>query len=252
MGCGIATNSKGVPAVTASGSSTVNVTHVSAVGGLKATANYGSGTMLLPYSIPQRDPFRGLPAPVLPSCSPQLRSQPNSITNVSNPTGVACYKGMDLKGTVNFAPGLYYVDGGAISISSQARVTGSGVTFILTSSTASSDPGSVATVDINGGATVQLTATTSGTYAGVLFYQDRRANNTKGNTINGNASSTLQGAIYIPSQAVDFSGGSGMRTECVQIVSRRVTFNGNNRIVNECPTNSGAGAFVGTRVYLVG
>jgi Flp pilus assembly protein TadG len=252
MGCGLATNSKGVPAVTAGGSSTVIASHVAAVGGLKATANYASGTVLLPYSVPQRDPFAHLPAPVLPSCSPQLRVQPNNTVYVANPTGVACYRGMDLKGTVNFAPGIYYyVDGGSVSISSQAVINGTGVTFILTSSTAASNPSSIATVDMHGGATVQLTATTEGTYAGVLFYQDRRATNAS-NTINGNSNSLLQGAIYMPSQTVSFSGNSGMITDCVQIVSRRVTFTGNNSFVNECPSDSGAGAFVGTRVYLVG
>lgn len=252
MGCGLSTNSKGAPAVSAGGSSTVIASHVAAVGGLKATANYAPGTVLLPYSVPQRDPFAHLPTPVLPTCSPQLKVQPNNIVNVANATGVACYRGMDLKGTVNFAPGIYYIDGGSVSISSQAEVNGTGVTFILTSSTAASNPGSIATVNMNGGATVRLSARTTGTYAGVLFYQDRRATTSSTNSINGNSNSKLQGAIYLPSQAVSFSGTSGMITDCLQIVSRRVTFSGNSEIVNECPEDSGAGAFVGTRVYLVG
>jgi hypothetical protein len=256
MGCGLATNSKGSPAVTAGGSSSVTASHVAAVGGLKNTANYAPGTVLMPYTVPQKDPFARLPAPVVPAgCSNELKVQPGAVANIPNPTGVACYKGMDIKGTANFAPGIYYIDGNpnkSLSIGSQAKITGTGVTFILTSSTAASNPSSVATVNINGGATVQLSSTETGTYAGVLIYQDRRAAASGSNAINGNSSSTLQGAVYMPAQSVSFSGGSGMVTDCVQIVSRRVTFLGNNEIINECPPDSGAGAFVGTRVYLVG
>jgi len=106
-------------------------------------------------------------------------------------------------------------------------------------------------VTINGGAELNLSGPTSGTYAGVLFYQDRRASNSDGNRINGNANSSFQGAFYFPSQGLDFNGTSGMQTECVQIAARRVTFIGNSTIVNQCPPNSGAGAFSGLRVFLV-
>ncbi len=252
LGCGIATNSKATQAIATGGSSYVNASHIAAVGGLKSSVNYAQGTVLLPYSSAQKDPFSSLPSPVLPSCSAPLNVQPNTVRNVTNPTGIACYRGMDIKGVVNFAPGIYYIDGGAVSIGAQATVTGTGVTFILTSATASSNPSSIATMNINGGATINLIAKNSGTYAGVLFYQDRRATAAVTNSVNGNARSMLQGAIYFPSQYLSFSGNSGMRTECVQIVSRRVTFIGNNEIVNDCPSDSGARDFLGTRVFLVG
>jgi uncharacterized membrane protein len=176
MGCGLATNSKGSPAVTTGGSSTVKVSHVAAVGGLKSSVNYASDTVLLPYAMPQKDPYASLPTPTVPSgCGGPLNVQPNSVVQVANPSGTACYKGMNIKVTVTFAPGLYVIDGGSVSLGSQAVVNGTGVTFILTSATAASNSSSVATLDMNGGARVNLTATTSGTYAGLLFYQDRRA-----------------------------------------------------------------------------
>lgn len=252
MGCGIATNSTASNAVVAGGSSSIYATPVAAVGGLQASSNYASGTTLQPYSITQPDPFAALPTPTLPSCSAKLNVAPNATEHVTNVSGVACYRGMDLKGTVSFDPGIYYIDGSSFSAGSQAVISGTGVTFILTSNNATSNPGSIATVDINGGANIQLTAPTSGTYAGILFYQDRRAQDSGTNTINGNASSVLQGAVYMPSQEVSFSGDSGMTTQCVQIVSRRVKFSGSNTIANNCPAGSGASSFTGTRVQLVG
>jgi hypothetical protein len=253
MGCGIATNSTASNAVVAGGSSSIYATPVSAVGGLQSSSNYASGTVLLPHSINQQDPFASLPTPVVPpGCSNQLNVAPNAMVDVANPTGVACYRGMNIKGTTTFAPGVYIIDGNAFSASSQAAISGTGVTFVLTSNNATSNPSSIATLDMNGGANVQLTAPTSGPYQGVLIYQDRRAVDSGTNTINGNASSKLQGAVYMPSQAVSFSGGSGMNTQCIQIATRRVTFIGNNNIVNNCPSGSGSSAFTGTRVQLVG
>lgn len=253
MGCGMATNSRAASAVIAGGSTAIVASQVAAVGGLKASANYASGTVLLPYTVPQADPYSGLPTPTVPSpCNAKLTVQPSTTVNVTNSTGSTCYKGMDIKGTVNFASGIYYIDGGSLSFGSQAVVTGANVTFILTSSTAATNPSSIATLSMNGGATVNLTATTTDTYAGVLVYQDRRAPSGTTNTVNGNSSSKLQGGFYFQAQNLSFSGTSGMVTDCIQLVSRQITFIGNTTIDNTCPTDSGAGAFKGTRVYLVG
>ena len=139
-----------------------------------------------------------------------------------------------------------------MSIGALAVVNAPGVTFILTSATAASNPSSVATLDMNGGAKLNMTATTTGTYAGVLFYQDRRASAGTINNVNGNALSKFQGSFYFASQDLSFSGDSGMTTDCVQLVSRRVTFIGNTNIVNVCPVDSGAKSFIGSRVFLVG
>lgn len=261
MGCGMSTNSQGSPAVSAGGSSSIYATPIMAVGGIPNSNNYAAGTQLMPYSLPQPDPFQSLPDPnlndpAMPSCSGKLSVSPNNTKNVNNPSGAACYRGMDLKGTVNFAPGIYYIDGSSISIGSQAVVTGTGVTFILTSSTASTNPSTIATLDINGGAKLTLSPPTTGVYAGILFYQDRRALDSGTDTINGNAASSLTGAIYFPSQAIQFSGDSGMNTNCIQIVTKRVTFIGNNNISNVCPPpppgGTGPHDFTGVVVRLVG
>lgn len=246
LGCGIITNSRASNAVTAGGSSTVTATPVAAVGGLSSSSNYVSPTTLLPYTIPQADPYANLPTPNPTSCSGKVSVNPQGSASI-NP---GCYRGFDIKGTLNMAPGIYYVDGSSFSIGSQAVVNGTGVTIILTSSNAATNPSQIATVDINGGATLNLTASSSGIYAGVLFYQDRRALDSGTNLINGNASSSFEGAFYFPSQAMSFSGTSGMTTDCVKMVSRRVTFIGNSSIVNNCPNY--IPKITGTSVRLIG
>jgi hypothetical protein len=252
LGCGMATNSIASNAVVAGGSSVINASPVAAVGGLSPSSNYAPDTELLPNSIRQSDPLARLPQPQPSDCGSQLRVQPSQSRTISGSSSGRCFRGMDLRGTVHFEPGIYFIDGASFNVSSQATVTGTGVTFILTSTTADTNPSSIATANINGGATMQLSAPTSGTYSGVLFYQDRRAPNSDSNRINGNSASSFQGAFYFPSQGVEFNGTAGMRTECIQIAARRVSFVGNSTIINQCPSNSGAGAFSGLRVFLVG
>jgi hypothetical protein len=104
---------------------------------------------------------------------------------------------------------------------------------------------------MHGGAILNLTAPATGTYKGVLMYLDRRAPlNTV--TVNGNSASSFEGAFYMPTQHVTFSGNSGMQTRCIQFVARRMTFTGNSNIQNQCPTGGGSKAFDAHTVRLVG
>jgi hypothetical protein len=245
LNCGIATNSRSATAVTASGSASIVATPISAVGGIQASNNYIAPTTLLPYSLPQDDPYASLPTPTVSSCMNQVKVQPTETVALLP----GCYRGMDIKGTLSLSPGTYTIDGNAFSLGSQAVVSGTNVTIILTSNNAASQPSSIATLDINGGATVNLTAPTSGTYGGILFYQDRRAVDGT-NTVNGNSSSSYSGAIYFASQEVDFNGTTGMQTNCLQLVAKRVVFIGNMTVNNVCPTGP-AHSFIGARVRLV-
>ena len=62
------------------------------------------------------------------------------------------------------------------------------------------------TVKINGGADVELSAPNSGTYAGMLFYQD--PSDTSKAVIDGNSNSYYQGGLYFPGAELDFGGTS--------------------------------------------
>lgn len=231
LGCGMKTNANAANAVSATGSSMVKSSPVSAVGGINQTNNYAPATVFQPNSIRQPDPFASIAPPeVSPGCSKKLSVGPKA-TAVVMP---GCYKGMDLKGDVTLLPGTYIIDGDAFDLGSQAEVTGSGVTIVLTSANAATDPGSIATLNVNGGANLSLTSPTMGTYKGIVIYQDRRALDQGTNRINGNAALQLEGAIYMPKQELHFSGTAGQNTKCLQIVSKRVTFIGNNKIENQC------------------
>jgi hypothetical protein len=116
-------------------------------------------------------------------------------------------------------------------------VTGTGVTFVLTSSTGKSNsyPG----VAINGSSSMNIIAPTSNSAlgtdsSGVVMFEDPKAS---GNlNINGTSNTYFGGAIVAPSTAINFSGTgvSGTGSNCTQIIGDTITFIGNSTISSDC------------------
>lgn len=245
LGCGMMSNAPSNTSITATGSSNVTASPVAAVG-LVPPGNYATGTVRESYALPLRDPYRNLPDPNV-TISGSASNVNNNQTRTLNP---GTYSSMDIQGNATLNPGTYFITS-SMRVGSQARLSGSGVTIIFTARNAASNTGSIAGIDINGGASINLTAPSTGTYAGILMYQDRRATNSLTNIINGNSTSVLQGALYSPRQELQMNGTSGMNTRCLQIVARRIDWRGNNNLQNACPANSGASSFKGTQIKLV-
>ncbi len=265
MGCGMITNSTSLTAAVATGSSDVNASPIAAVGGIPASTHWATGTILQPFTMAQADPYAGVPAPTFPTAScPNYRVNANAsdtfdasdARTTGLPSNTYCIGSATLSGNVVFPDNSTIIlDGGSLSVGAQANVSCNGCTFVLSSRTAGTDPSSIGNADINGGATLNLTASKTGTYAGLIVYQDRRAvNGTDANhssKINGNSSSFFQGAFYFPNQQVTFNGTAGMSTACMKLVARQVLYSGNMHISNSCPSDSGVLDFTGKKVRLV-
>ena len=175
--------------------------------------------------------------------------------------GAMCFGNLTIRGSVTFPAGSVIVlDGGSISFGAQSSVSCSGCTFVLTNRSTATSP-TIGNVDINGGANAEPLCPGTAATGIAANYQGHhdvpgpaRAGRNNANlqsTINGNASSFLQGAFYFPSQQVHFNGTAGMSTNCLQLVARRVYYSGNMHISNSCPANSGAADFTGKKVRLV-
>lgn len=96
----------------------------------------------------------------------------------------------------------------------------SGVTFYITGS---------GSVNTSGTATIELVAPNSGTYEGLLFYQD--PNDSTDMTLYGNGNSFYQGAIYIPNQTTTlyFGGNANFNSlaQYTMIVTGQLQLAGN-------------------------
>lgn len=248
--CGMITNSTSMEAAVAFGDSTVNASPVAAVGGLDQTDNWATGTTLLPFTMAQPDPFADIEPPPVPSSCSNFSDSPSDTTTLS-PTksdgSANCFANFTVKGDLTLNPGTYIITGD-MKVNSGAKVTCDGCTFVLTDNPASS----TGTVDINGGAKLNLKAPDTGTYKGILFYQNRGADEDSVSKINGNSTSFFKGAFYFPHSKVEYTGNAGVTYECVKLVSWQLTFQGNAAINNNCPEGWYGDRFKGRHVRLVG
>jgi hypothetical protein len=252
LGCGVATNSTSASGVVGSGSATVTASPIAAMGGVPSSNAYVQPTVLLPYSPKQTDPFASLSNPAPPSnCKNSTYNvQPNGTPAAPAETSsnVICYASYDIKGTVNFGSDkTIYVAGGTLSFGAQANVTCTRCTFILTgaspATTATSTAAVAPVLDMHANAVLNITAPTDGPYANLIMYADRRIAAGTTYQINGNSATTYQGGFYFPTADITFNGNTGMHTECLQLVARRLTFSGNSSVRNECSADAGGGAY---------
>ncbi len=221
-----------------SGAALMSTECVHAVGDVVYTSNLrltgcSAPKVMQPKS---RDPYEDRSEPVVwGECRNGNIGHPQYSTTVTptdqHPNGMNSRRfcnGMSLKGEVSFEPGLYIIDGGTLSINSQANITSSGgVTFFLTNG---------ATVQYNGGADIDLDAPSSGPTSGLLFWESKD-NNHYGDIshkFNGGSSMTLQGALYMPVSNVTFNGSSDAENGCTQIVANTVDLSGSSDLAVSC------------------
>jgi Flp pilus assembly protein TadG len=110
--------------------------------------------------------------------------------------------------TVTMSAGTYYIAGGDFYVANNAVLTGTGVTIYLAPGATASHgtyPCSTTSVSIQSASQVNLSAPSSGTYAGLVIYVD--PSNT-GAVQFGNNQSVLNvtGTIYCPASMLDVTG----------------------------------------------
>ena len=97
---------------------------------------------------------------------------------------------------------------------------------------------------MNADAHTNLTAPTSGTFQGIAIFQDRRAVDTnQDNKVNGNSGSMILGALYFPSQQLDYNGTGTTDAICTMFVARRLKFSGNSTTTNKFKKLSDCSAY---------
>lgn len=166
------------------------------------------------------DPFRSIVAPTAAHCD-YSNVEVGPKDTVTLRPGSYC-GGLTLKGSVTMEPGIYVVRNGPLVVTSQASVTGAGVTISLT--------GTNAGFTFDAGGATDLEAPTDGALGGMLIIQDKYANPGHENRLAGGADARLVGAIYTPTQKVTLTGnaGFGQLSPFMPIVADQVRISGAN------------------------
>jgi hypothetical protein len=217
---------------------------ISITGGAAGLLCFGVQNLRTGVPVPSpADPLAYLPTPAVGSCgsgSGNVYYGSSSQVNIILGGTYVFYPGVYCGGismtaaiaaNVTFMPGVYVLKQGPgflgipsgglnITLSLLSNIQGSGVTFY--------NIGPIGGISITAPATLglsnfALSAPTSGTYSGVLFFQD--ASNTSPGTFIANLLSNgkLEGAIYMPSAQVVY-GVSALSSSYTALVAKDINF----------------------------
>lgn len=242
-GYGLVSNSTASDSLSISGSAVLNANCVGAVGGISTTSTgitLSDCSAPRPRMLPVTDPYAGVPEPAVTGPCKTPNNLGGASTSVYDITE-GRYCGLSMKRTVNLAPGMYIIDGGDLEISSSAVINATGVTFFLTNG---------ARLNINGAAVINLSAPTSGTYSGLLFFGDRSGAPVT-NLLNGSAGSVFNGATYFPNDHLEIRGSNSVGSGCTQFIARTLDLRGASGAGVDCSASGTKSLDIMGKVRLV-
>ena len=243
MDCGMMTNSTATNAAAGQGSASVTATTLAASGGIQQSNNWDIDSYQ-PYSPALDDPYADL-APDADDTSTCPNNPPDLTINNGNTglvvTGGACYGSISVQSnrTLTLQDGTYFIHGGSVNI--QGTLNLLNATLILSNKDLTGTTATVGSLTMNASGQLNATAPTTGKWAGMAIYQDRRAVDTaptgnitasSPNVINGNSTNKVRGVIYFPNQQLTYNGtGTGTAT-CTQFVAKRLYWSGSSGLNN--------------------
>jgi hypothetical protein len=235
--CAMIDDSKSLLGLTLSGSAQLNAPNVNLSGSYALSGGAILSSSSLKTNVPvSLDPYantRSIPSYSLSGCDPTA----NLSGHITNPTGVHVFCGgnVTVNGSVQLDPGVYIVDGNGgsanFTIQGSGNITGSGVTIIITALSGVASDNGVFTV--SGSATITLSAPTSGSTAGIVFWADGRLP-AKTDNISGGGLQTITGAIYLPNHTVNYSGSATATPACNQLVAYNISLSGTANFNHSC------------------
>lgn len=271
--CPWMTNSTGNKSAVAKGSSTIIASVMASAGAIEQSANFQVGRY--DAYVPRiQDPYGTLdPLPSEMRCAvtrtvetvnvgtkkdpiyedvvtitPLALTEATDLTTVKDANGNTpnCFSSLSVGsgGSINIPAamsGPLFINGGSVNI--QGTFNGAsgadGGTALVMTNISTANNATIGSLDMNASGNLNITAPTTGKYAGIAILQDRRATDSGGNEnnmpanspnkINGNSSSRITGVVYFPNQQLTYNGNGDAAWACMRLVARRVQFSGNNR-----------------------
>ena len=244
---GLYVDSSSSSAILASGNAKVAASPLEVVGGVgksgNATVSTVSGSPLA-----TNDPLSGLTAPSLTDSMGNPLPNYGAVSVAGNSTkslSQGIYTSIKISGnaSVTMTAGTYIILGGGFTVSGNASVTGSGGVTIFNAGSSyngTTDGGNFGGITLSGNGNFNLSAPTSGTYAGIVIYQSRA--NTRALKIGGNATVNVQGIIYAKSAMLTLSGNGNLQDT---LVVDTLNVSGNVALSQMASGSDGSGDAVG-------
>ena len=190
--CGIAIDSSSSTALTGASNTSITAPSLGIVGGKSWSgstlpSNTSTGVAVV------SDPLAYVPTPsVSGSCSSlSLGKGTNSV-----PSGYYCGMSTSSNSTINLTSTGTYSFNGTVNLKSNTTLNGTNVTLYF----------KTGSLSLSSNTTLNLSAPTSGTYAGIVIFQDRADSTPL--ALSSNSGMTLTGAVYAPDANVSLSSNS--------------------------------------------
>jgi Flp pilus assembly protein TadG len=192
--CGILIDSSNGQALIGASNTTISAPSLSIVGGMSWSghalpSNTSTGVAAA------SDPLAYIPTPsVSGSCTTLATVGSNSTANI--PGGYYCGLTVKSNSTVNLTSSGTYSWNGTVDLASNTTLNGTNVTLYFKSGSLS----------LSSNTTLNLSAPTSGTYAGIVIFQDRADSTSL--SISSNSGMALTGAVYAPSATLTMASNA--------------------------------------------
>ncbi len=225
LGCGVLIDSNSNTALNASGGADVTATSIGIVGNYQASGGAVVSPTPVTHISSAANPLSYLTPPPVGACWQNNWSASGGVVTAISP-GVYC-GGISISGgsTVTMSAGTYILLGGGLKVSGGSILSDTaGVTFYNTYGTGHP----YGAISLSGGANVQLIAPTTGSLAGILFYQDPTVVGGAASTFSGGDSTVFQGTLYFPTTSVSYSGGATAKYTI--LVAKTVSFSGGSTL----------------------
>lgn len=178
------------------------------------------------------DPLASLPRPTSTGTCNHRDLNIDGVTRTLDP-GLYCDKvTLNNNARVTLRPGTYVFRDGEITLNSGARLTGDGVTLYMT--------GSGTRLKVNSGSHIDLSAPTTGAYAGVLVYEDRTVETGREHLVNSDSTSVYEGTLYLPRGRLVVNSNSSISgaSPLTAIIARQIYLNSFGKL--ELNVNTGS------------
>jgi Flp pilus assembly protein TadG len=224
--CGVASNSSSSSSIFLSNNAAINGPVTTVGNWVLYNGSKLNGSPNTANAAATADPYANVQAPAAPACTAQSGTGYGSNTYNLMPGHFCSGWSFSNNSTLNLAPGTYYIDQNLV-FANYVTVNGTGgVTLVINDNLR---------ISISNNAIVNLTAPSTGTFAGIAMYSSRTATASINQEFANNAAVKIIGALYFPNQLVSFDNDVVITPSgCTQVIARIINFNNNAELDSNC------------------
>lgn len=215
----IYSDSSGAASLSTGGNGQIKATSPASI---ETVGGYSAGGHFSPTPLTGKpvlaDPYSGFAKPACPAGTSGCTTGFQSCCGSTIGPGVYTDITLSSNSNVAMSPGTYIIEGGGISLTGNGNLTGTGVFIFITTTTYPNGGTTCQGVSLHGNGNLIVSAPTSGTYKGMVIYQDPSCAATMDLSGNGNGTATT-GTIYAPSAPVSLHGNGDLTLNSAIVAS---------------------------------